>query len=105
MGRAPSSTSNPTSPYSDADLAPFVREGRLLSFPRKVARRMEVLRWLATAFEPERRYSEAEVNDLLSGHEIDFATVRRYLIDAQLLERGNGFYWLAQEVSDASVTQ
>lgn len=102
MGREPSPTPNPTSLPADADLAPFVREGRLLSYPRKMARRMVILRWLATAFEPERQYSEAEVNALLSGHEIDHATLRRYLIDAELLERGNGLYWLAQGASDLS---
>jgi hypothetical protein len=74
-------------------LVPYVRNGVLLSYPRKWDRRLLILRWLASAFLPGRDYSEAEVNSMLAGHRIDHVTLRRYLVDAQLLERAGGRYW------------
>lgn len=83
----------PEEEISAEALDPFVRDGRVMSYPRKWARRLELLRWLARVFEPGRDYSEAEVNLLLGGHEIDHATLRRYLVDAGLLERAHARYW------------
>ncbi|MGL4651369.1 MAG: DUF2087 domain-containing protein [Caldilineaceae bacterium] len=77
----------------EESLAPYVREGRLLSYPRKWERRLMILQWLAASFEPGRDYSEAEVNRVLSGHELDHVTLRRYLVDAELLARAGGHYW------------
>jgi hypothetical protein len=70
-----------------------VRGGRLRQYPARADARRVVLSWLASKFALERRYTEAEVNDMLRDHEVDHATLRRYLIDAGMLQRGGGAYW------------
>ncbi|MFG2693269.1 DUF2087 domain-containing protein [Kitasatospora sp. NPDC048407] len=69
-------------------LAAFFSEGRLTSIPRKPARRAALLSHLAQSlFEPDRSYSEREVNDVLLTVHSDTSMLRRYLIEAQLLTR------------------
>jgi hypothetical protein len=51
---------------------------------------------LARLFEPGRRYTEKEVNELISQHYDDFATLRRYLVDHDLVRRERSIYWLAE---------
>ncbi len=81
----------PTDPEEKV-LAGFVKQGRLTHIPVHHGKRLIVLRWLANQFDPERSYSEREVNDLLASHGEDHATLRRYLVDAGLLERSAGIY-------------
>jgi len=71
-----------------ATLAAFFTEGRLTSIPRKPARRTALLDHLARSlFEPDRSYSEREVNEALLTVHADTSMLRRYLIEAQLLTR------------------
>jgi len=78
-------------------LANFVREGKMIRYPVQYSKRLVVLRWLASHFEPGRTYAEREVNEMLVGHSEDHATLRRFLVDAQLLVRQDGIYQRAQE--------
>lgn len=78
-------------------LAPYVRDGRLLSYPRKWERRTEILRWLIERIERNRTYAESEINALLGSHAIDHVTLRRYLVDAGLLQREGGRYWRSED--------
>ena len=75
----------------------FMPEGRLLRMPSKAAKRQLVLAQVAHLFEPGRRYSEPQVDAILTavveGGEADHVTLRRYLVDAQLLGRAAGEYW------------
>ncbi len=49
---------------------------------------------MAQAFEPGRRYSELAVNEILKSVYDDHATLRRYLVDEELLSRTpGGTYW------------
>ena len=74
-------------------LATFVREGRIVQIPARHRKRMVVLRWLADQFRPAERYPEAQVNELLSRYHEDRATLRRLLVDTELMQRGGGYYW------------
>jgi hypothetical protein len=73
-------------------LATFVRGDKLVQYPAQHTKRLVVLRWLAAHFEPGRAYPEREVNEILTGHSEDYATLRRYLIDHELLVRQDGVY-------------
>lgn len=68
-------------------------EGRLTVIPASRRKRGVVLRWLMTGFEPDRRYSEAEVNAIIQARHWDSATLRRELIGHRMLARENGIYW------------
>lgn len=79
-------------------LREYVRGGQLTQLPNKQKKLLVILRWLATLFEPDRRYSEAEVNEVLKNvYAEDFVSLRRDLVDMGYLrrERGGGKYWLA----------
>ncbi|CAN5462581.1 DUF2087 domain-containing protein [soil metagenome] len=75
----------------------FLPDGRLLRMPAKAAKRRLVLEQVAHRFEPGRRYTEPEVDAILTqvvaDGESDHVTLRRYLVDAQLLGRAAGEYW------------
>ena len=69
------------------------RDGKLLQWPAKRSKRLFVLDYLAQQFEIGKRYTEAEVNIRLRQFDDDVATMRRYLVDEQFLDRGYGEYW------------
>jgi hypothetical protein len=75
----------------------FMPDGRLRTMPSKAAKRQVVLAHIAHLFEPGVRYPEAQVDAILQGickaGDTDHVTVRRYLVDAQLLARDAGVYW------------
>ena len=73
----------------------FVGE-RLKAIPMTHKRRQPVLKWLATRFDPAKRYPESEVNALLQNHHPDCASLRRYLVDDGYLQREHGIYWRSQ---------
>lgn len=65
----------------------------LREIPAQRKKRSVVLRWLVTLFEPNTRYSEAQVNEMLERHHPDVATLRREMIGEHLLQREQGIYW------------
>jgi hypothetical protein len=73
---------------------------RLISMPAQRKKRLAILRWLVEAFQPGRRYAEAEVNRIISRHHADFATLRRYLVDEELMQRQRGIYWRTGSVAN-----
>lgn len=74
-------------------LRDFFDGERLKEIPASRKKREVILRWLANRFESEVRYSEPAVNELISRHHPDFATLRRELIGCRLLAREGGVYW------------
>ena len=82
-------------PSRDAQRAlhAYLRDGRLIAMPRGGPRRQAVLEHLAQLFEPGRRYPEVDVNLILRQVWPDTAALRRYLVDAGLLDRADGQYW------------
>ena len=73
----------------------FVREGRLVQIPAVHSKKLVVLDWLASMFEPGQAYAEKEVNAIISRVHPDYAALRRYLVDEGFLHRRDGFYWRA----------
>ena len=65
------------------------REGKLTAFPAKRKMKIYCLFYLAQKFEPEKDYTEQEINNvLLDWHTFaDPATLRRELYDYHFLDR------------------
>jgi hypothetical protein len=84
-------------PHQPEDIARVLdlafKNGKLVQWPAKRTKRLVVLDHLAQNFDIGKRYKEAEINDLLKAFTDDVATMCRYLVDAQFLDRGNGEYW------------
>jgi hypothetical protein len=77
-------------------LRAFIRDGRITALPAKRTRRRLLLDQVAQAFEPGRRYPEAEVDQVLKGVFDDHCALRRYLIDEEFMSRtAAGLYWRA----------
>jgi hypothetical protein len=76
-------------------LRTFVKDGRLKSIPAAHGKRLVVLDWLAQRFEPGEIYPERAVNLTIEKVHLDYAALRRYLVDDGFLERREGFYWRA----------
>ncbi len=91
----------PAEPFPDPAeaarvVAQFTRaDGSLHTIPSRRRKLLIVLDHLAQAFEPGRRYAEAEVTELLSRFHPDHAALRRYLVDDGFLAREQGVYWRA----------
>lgn len=80
-------------PATAVVLRAFVRNGRITAFPLARTKRRLLLEHVAGGFEPGVRYPERQVNDLLRVWHEDYAMLRRYLVDEQLLDREDGVYW------------
>ena len=89
---------------NDVDLAAFDRkvlatftddQGRITQFPVQQSKFLVLLRHAVKAFEPERRNSEKEVNQVLSQFNDDTARLRRGFVEHGLMARegGGGAYW------------
>jgi hypothetical protein len=77
----------------EAVLRQYFRSGRLREIPAKQSKRRIVLARLALEFEPGVRYPERQVNETLRRFHDDYAALRRYLVDEDLLTREKGKYW------------
>lgn len=77
----------------DQILRTFVVDGRLTHLPAAHGKRQVVLEHIASSFEPGVRYPEREVNAVLRAWHDDYAALRRYLVDSDLLSRADGTYW------------
>jgi hypothetical protein len=95
-GAAPDRAAEPPldpDPSRAAVLRAFVRDGQLTSLPATRGKRRVLLEHIAAAFEPGVRYSEKDVNAVLRAWHPDYAALRRYLVDEELLAREGGRYW------------
>lgn len=69
----------------------------LIEIPTHRAKRLVVLQRLALEFDIGRRYTEPEVNEILGAFNPDWSTLRRGMVDEDLLDRehdgGQDMYW------------
>jgi hypothetical protein len=78
---------------SDPRLRVFTGSGKVVTIPARKARRRLLLDVIAQAFEPGVHYPEHRVSQFLGAIHPDFAALRRYLVDEELLSRSGGEYW------------
>ncbi len=84
--------------YDRKVLNAFVRaDGMIKAFPTQEKKFQVLLRYVLDAFEPGKRYSEKQVNTILTRYSKDTASLRRGLIEYQLMARdaaqGGSTYW------------
>ncbi len=102
------STDQMASVTADVDLDAFDRkvvndyllpDGSLKTIPAQRKKLEAVLRYVVKSFEPGARYSEKQVNKILSCFHEDTASLRRELVGYKLMARegGGGEYWRVDE--------
>lgn len=76
-------------------------DGRLVAFPVQLKKEQAILRYVVRAFEPEQRYTEKQVNKILSQFSEDTARLRRNLVEYGLMARqgGGGEYWRVDQLA------
>ncbi len=88
-------------------LRDFFENGRLKQIPSYRKARSVILRWLAEQFELGHTYSERELNETIMRYHPDYATLRREMIGAKLIQReqvnGQNHYWRTQQPEDTAV--
>jgi ArsR family transcriptional regulator, arsenate/arsenite/antimonite-responsive transcriptional repressor len=81
-----------TDAYRLKVLNTFFKHGRLVQIPAQLKKRQIILERLAREFEPERDYTEREVNQILLDFHEDVASLRREFIATGLMVRSTGIY-------------
>lgn len=71
----------------------FIQRDRIMEIPAARKKRQVVLRWLVARFEEGRKYTQPEINEVISRHHEDTATLRRELIASKLMHREGRSYW------------
>ena len=79
--------------YRNKVLSTFFPHGSLAKLPAQHKKRLIVLEQFARTFEPERRYAELEVTELIKPLFDDYCTIRRLLVDEGLIRREGAMYW------------
>lgn len=100
MNRALLSRENIPTPVDDLEdeaarkaLRPFFDGDRITALPPYGKKFQMLIEWLVTHFDSGVRYTEQEVNAIITQYHGDYATLRRAMIDAGLMEREHGIYW------------
>ncbi len=104
MARRLLSTESLPAIASDVDEGAFDRkvvndyllpDGQLKTIPSQRKKLLAVLRRIVQDFQPGKRYSEKEVNEVLKRYHADTASLRRELVGSNLMARegGGGEYW------------
>jgi len=79
--------------YRSKILETFFKDGVLVQLPTQKKKRSVVLERFALLFEPDRRYSEQEVTDLIAPIYQDYCTIRRLMVDEEIVRRDSSGYW------------
>lgn len=71
------------------------QEGKITAFPAQEKKYLVILRHIVKSFQSETRYTEKEVNEILSQFNEDTASLRRGMVEYHLMDRqgGGGEYW------------
>ncbi|MFN6569935.1 metalloregulator ArsR/SmtB family transcription factor [Dendronalium sp. ChiSLP03b] len=83
--------------YLEDDINSLNGVQRLKEIPASRKKRLVILKWLTSKFDPGVQYPELTVNEILKCYHPDCATLRRELIGYQLMQRENGVYWRMTE--------
>jgi biotin operon repressor len=82
--------------YDRKVLADYTRkDGSLKTIPAQRKKLEAILRYVVKVFEPNKKYSEKQVNEMLGKYHEDTASLRRELVGYGLMKRegGGGSYW------------
>ena len=74
----------------------FFEYGKLKNIPAQRKKRLIILEEIDKAFQPDKEYTEREVNIVIADFHDDFCTLRREMIMENILSRENSIYRLVK---------
>jgi len=80
------------SAFRESVIKNFFENGRLKSIPVQVKKRRIILEYITEQLEPDREYTEKEINAVISQYHEDYCTIRRELIGWEYVSRADGIY-------------
>lgn len=83
--------------YREKVLNTFFKYGKLTKLPAQYKKRRIIYEEFVKQFEPNRTYTERDVNIIIADFYDDFCTIRRALIDEGFMDRKDGEYWLVSK--------
>lgn len=72
--------------------ATLIKSDRSRKLPAQPSKRKYLLEYILAQFEPNREYSEEEIDSIISRYHEDFRTVRREFIGEKMMDRVDGQY-------------
>lgn len=75
----------------------FFEYGKLKTIPSQRKKERIILEEIAKSFEPDREYTEREVNIIIADFHDDFCTIRRDMISENILTRKDSIYQVVRE--------
>lgn len=79
--------------YLESNLDSLEEVQRLKEIPVSRKKRLVILKWLASKFEPGVEYSEQMMSEILSRYYSNYATLQKELISYKLIQQKDGIYW------------
>lgn len=75
----------------------FTEDGKLTEFPKKEKKKIIILQEICKQFNSSQNYTEKSVNSIIKTIFDDYVTVRRYLIEYNLMKRteDGSVYWIS----------
>lgn len=83
--------------YRTKVIKTYFKHGKLNRLPSQEKKRKIILDVFADMFNPEKKYSENEINEKIAESFDDYCTVRRELIDRKIMARDGVQYWLIEK--------
>ncbi|MDP4114630.1 MAG: DUF2087 domain-containing protein, partial [Bacteroidota bacterium] len=80
--------------YNQKVLNTFIKNKKLVKLPVQRKKRMIIIDEFVKLFEPGKRYPEKALDCIIKTLYDDYCTVRRIMIDEQIMERDKQVYWL-----------
>ena len=80
--------------YKQKVIRSFFKGKKLIRLPSQNMKKWIVLEVIVQKFSPDKEYSEQEVNDTIKPVYDDYCTIRRALVDENLMVRKNSLYLL-----------
>lgn len=87
--------------YRQQVLKTYFKRGRLERIPIQHKKRLIVLEELAAEFSVGRIYKERDVDEILASFNGDYCSLRRYMIDAGIMQRNNGEYRITDSYAES----
>lgn len=85
--------------FNEKTLKTFIKNGKIEKMPVQYKKKLIILNELSKLFSPDVVYSEKEVDTIIMQFADDYCTLRRMLIDENIMQREKGKYALSSNYS------